>query len=819
MAGLARVLANERPEVETRHVEIRHGGPREELGTRVAALLADPPEEPELLLEAARQAAPRLMPLDDAEIAPAPGGSPGDCALSLSIARRGSFDSLAWSRATRRAPGPGELEIAVCATGLNFRDVMWAQGLLPEEALEDGFTGPGLGMECAGEVVRAGDGVEVAPGARVMALAPLAFSSHVTLPAGLAAPVPAGMPIEAAAALPVAFLTAEHALSELSRLRRGESVLIHGAAGGVGLAALQVARRVGARVLATAGSADKRALLAALGADAVFDSRSLDFAEGVEEATEGRGVDVVLNSLSGEAMRRSIGCLAPFGRFVELGKRDIYEDSRIGLRPFRANLSYFAVDADQLLRHRPGRAADCMRALAERIRSGDFRPLPVRAFDPQDAAAAMRLMAGGGHVGKIVIRPPLPAPVAAGRPRLGSGAWLVTGGTRGFGLATARRLAESGVRRLYLVGRSGRVPEGEAARLEAIRAAGARAEIIAADVSDEGAMRSLLSRIASEGALEGVVHAATAMDDARLAALDAGRIARVLRPKLDGATLLDRLTRRLAPRHFVLYSSLSACIGTPGQAAYAAANAALEGLAERRRAEGLPALCIGWGPISDVGYLARETGLRDGLAEVMAGGMMTSEEALDALCGFLAREDLPPVLRHGRVPWGRLAGVLPLLRGPITARLEIARRDADVPGGLARHLLSLPEDRALRVAREVVVEEVAAALRQDPGTIEADRPLADLGLDSLLAVDVKLAIEYRLGRPVPSLALGERVTAADLAGRLLLALGSGEPPTGAGDPDLAELVARHLDPEGGEVDPLLLDRLSRSGPPALRGVA
>jgi NADPH:quinone reductase-like Zn-dependent oxidoreductase len=250
------------------------------------------------------------------------------------------FDRLSWAPARRPAPSSGEVEIEVEATGLNFRDVMWALGLLPEEILEDGFAGATLGLECAGRVLRVGAGVnEFQAGDRVLAFARSAFATHVCVPAAVVARIPEGVATETAATIPVAFLTAYYGLISLARLRRGEWVLIHGGAGGVGLAALDIARWRGARVIATAGSPEKRDLVRALGAEHVLDSRSGAFVDDVLRITKDKGVAVVLNSLSGEAMERSISILEPFGRFVELGKRDYVANTHIGLRPFRRNLS------------------------------------------------------------------------------------------------------------------------------------------------------------------------------------------------------------------------------------------------------------------------------------------------------------------------------------------------------------------------------------------------------------------------------------------------------------------------------------------------
>ncbi|MEO0362171.1 MAG: SDR family NAD(P)-dependent oxidoreductase, partial [Pseudomonadota bacterium] len=534
--GLGRVLANEPGGPEIRLLDFDPAMEVERLVELLAAELAAPAEEREAVFDAAGAASPRVEAAGDYEARAADAANMAEAGRTLKIVQQGSLDSLRWAATARRAPAPDEVEIEVRATGLNFRDVMWAQGLLPDEALEDGFAGATLGMECAGVVTRAGAASGRQVGDAVIAFGPACFATHATIPARAVAPLPEGTNFETAAAVPTIFITAQYALVELANLRSDETVLIHGGAGGVGLAALQIAKRIGARVVATAGTTAKRRLLFALGADEVYDSRTLAFADQVMAATGGEGVDVVLNSLSGEAMERSLGCLRPFGRFVELGKRDYYANSALGLRPFRRNLTYFGVDADQLLSARPDLADRLFRDLAEGFAAGAFSPPPIQSFEAEEAVDAFRLMQKSGHVGKIVIRPPAPPeepPTPA--PAIGEGAWLIVGGLGGFGLRTAAWLVEKGVRKLWLASRTGEPDRDGRAAIAALRKAGAEVEIAAVDAADREAVGSLIARIAEAGdALKGVVHSAMVLDDALFASLDAKRLAAVMRPKIAG---------------------------------------------------------------------------------------------------------------------------------------------------------------------------------------------------------------------------------------------------------------------------------------------
>ena len=328
---------------------------------------------------------------------------------------------------------------------------MWAQGLLPDEALLEGFSGPFLGLECAGVVSAVGEGVhDLRPGDRVAAVAPAAMATRVVTSCNGVMRMPAAIPFAAAATMPVAFMTAAYALGHLAQVQAGETVLIHGGAGGVGLAAIQYALYKGATVFATAGSDARRQTLRMLGAAAVFDSRGTSFVDDILSATGGKGVDVVLNSVSLELMKQSLRLLRPFGRFLEIGKRDLYRDTAIGVRSLRHNASYSAIDVDELMAHRPDVALRVLKEVSDLLAAGELRPLPYRAFGFRDAIAAFRLLQSSGHVGKVVLlpEPTRPAATQARFTPRPDGVTIVTGGLNGFGLEAARWIARQGGSRL-----------------------------------------------------------------------------------------------------------------------------------------------------------------------------------------------------------------------------------------------------------------------------------------------------------------------------------------------------------------------------------
>jgi D-arabinose 1-dehydrogenase-like Zn-dependent alcohol dehydrogenase/acyl carrier protein len=567
-------------------------------------------------------------------------------------------------------------------------------------------------------------------------------------------------------------------LHRLARLEPHETVLIHGGAGGVGLAAIQVARHIGATVIATAGSPEKSSLLKQLGVDHVLDSRSLAFADEVMRLTNGAGVEVVLNSLFGEAMERSIEVLAPFGRFLELGKRDYYENTHLGLRPFRRNLSYFGIDADQLLTCQPALAERLLGELMRLFEDGALTPLPYRVFDADDAVAAFRLMQQAGHIGKIVIRPP--QVIAAGRAAVApvslyaGSTQVVVGGFGGFGAALIRRLAELGARRVDVLSRRGAATDEAAALIAEMAARGVAVVGHACDATDESAMTATLAAVReAAGPISGVFHTAMVLQDTLLANLTREQLNAVLAPKVRGAELLDRLTRDDPIRQFVMFSSATTLVGNPGQANYVAANGYLEGLAARRRAQGLPGLAVAWGAISDAGYLARNADVGDLLARKLGRHALTAGEALDGLAALMAlpQDDVSAAaVGYARIDWAAARRDLAILSSPYAERLGIA--SADDAGGesgaidLAALIKGL--DRASAIARicKLLAVEIGRILRIGEDDIDPARPLTEVGMDSLMALELRMAAERQFGIDIPLMSLANGATLSDMAARI-----------------------------------------------------
>ncbi|MEM8551398.1 MAG: SDR family NAD(P)-dependent oxidoreductase [Pseudomonadota bacterium] len=768
VAAFGRVAANEFPHLQLRLVDIAPTFEPSEAAVRLAAELAEPNAEREIVLTSDHRGAVRYRPFP-ADV------QRGDT-TKLAIPHRGSIDNLVWQAEPLQPLGPGEVRLRVDATALNFRDVMWTLALLPHEALQDGFAGPTLGMECAGTIDAVGEGVsDVSVGERVIAFAPACFASHVTVPADAVGRLPEGLSAEAAASVPVAFLTAFYALVELGQLEEGETVLIHGGAGGVGLAALQIAKWRGAKVFATAGTDEKRALLTRLGADEVFDSRSLTFAEEAVAASGGEGVDCVLNSLAGEAMERSIATLKPFGRFLELGKRDFYADTKLGLRPFRRNLSYFGIDADQLMAHKPKTARRILNNIIGLFESGELTPLPYRAFPAAGVRDAFRLMQSAGHIGKIVVRAPEPPEPPRDRLPVAdpAKAYLMIGGTSGFGFATAQWLIAQGARHLVLASRSGVKDETVDAAINAHRDAGVRIDVATLDVTDEDAVAGTVAEIAETTTLGGVFHMAMVLDDALITSLDAERYAKAMTPKIAGVVALEKAVAALPLDLFVVYSSITVQLGNPGQANYVAANAFLEGVARRRREEGKPALAIAWGAIADVGVLSRDMATSELLQRKLGRHAITAAEGLGELKSMIeagAMNAGPAVRLIGKVDWAAARKDLVIAQSPAFEDLaEDAGQDGDDSGviDLAARLEGLSDAEALNEVTRLLAGEISRILKLPASEIDGHKPLTALGMDSLMGVELRMAAEQRLGIDIPLMSLAAGATLVDLARKVV----------------------------------------------------
>ena len=691
-------------------------------------------------------------------------------ACELLSAQPGRIDTVQFRGRSRVMPSPGELEIEIAAAGLNFRDLMKVLGIYP---LHEGER-PTLGDEFSGKVVRVGRGVRgFRPGDRVMGFAPAggAFGSHLRLPARLVWRIPAHLNDAEAASIPVVFGTAYHALETLARLRRGETVLIHAAAGGVGLAAVQLAQQIGAVVLATAGSEEKRAYLRSLGVALVMDSRTLDFADETLRYTGGRGVDVVLNSLAGVFQQKSLAVCAPHGRFVEIGKRDLFDRRALPLAAFQRSLSFFAFDLGAVLASQGAGQRRLRRFLAREFFERKLEPIARASFAASDAASAFRMMQGAQHTGKIVLEfdaARLPEVPAEFWPRTNA-TYLITGGSRGFGLATARWLAERGATHLALLSRRGHPAGDDAHTIAAMRAGGVSVITIAADVANPKALATALRSLKKSGPpLRGVFHAAMVLEDRTVAEMTRVDLEKVLAPKVRGAWNLHEQTLGMSLDCFVLFSSISAIVGAPGQANYAAANAFLDALAHDRRAKGLSGLSINWGQIADVGTVAARAEVGRYLTGIGVRPI-SSGDALEMLARLIAANTDAQV-GVTEIEWEKLGRASAKFRNsPIFRDLVRAESATFSQGATAGEwraaVLARPAEEQIDAVCELVLAQLAATLGMAPGEIDRGKPLT--GIDSLMAVELKVRIENHAACELPIDLFSADLTVEKLAARLL----------------------------------------------------
>lgn len=690
----------------------------------------------------------------------------------------GALDTVSWRRGEqdRGALPANGVDVAVRAAGVNFRDIMFGLGILPEEAVEAGFAGATVGMEAAGVVQAVGSGVtRFKPGDKVVCVASGCFGDTVRTTENAAAGIPDGQSFAAAATLPIVALTAYYSLATQAQLQKGETLLVHGAAGGVGLAAIQYAQHVGAEIIATAGTPEKRALLELLGVEKITDSRSLAFVDDVRRWTDGRGVDVALNSLAGEAMAATLGAMRPFGRFIELGKRDFFENTEVGLKRLRENVSYFAVDADQLLAARPDVAARLFREVDQLIADGVFRALPYRAFPASAVPEALKWMQRARHIGKVVVEAPeAPAQATVGLPVQRDGCYLVVGGSEGFGLETARWLAKRGAGRLVLASRRGPEAPGVDAALAELTALGADASATALDVTDARAVSQLMKRIdRKRRPLRGVIHAAAIYADGIAAEMSLAAFRRAVAVKADGAAALDRGARQLETNgrtldFFILYSSATVALGNPGQANYVAGNAAVEGVARSRHADGLPAMAVAWGPIHGTGALSRLAAVEEHLERQLGRPAMPPLDALDLLDGLWAAGDPAPVVLD--IEWRSLSQ---RMRGAARFSNVAPAREGEDGSDFVQLIIDLDEADARDVVAELIADRVAAVLGMEADQVDVSRPVADLGLDSLMGMELKLSLEERIGVELPAMLLAEGASVSRIAEKVTNQLRAG----------------------------------------------
>ncbi|HIK08368.1 MAG TPA: SDR family NAD(P)-dependent oxidoreductase [Trichormus sp. M33_DOE_039] len=744
--GMGKVIRLEHPELNCRCVDL---DPTQELLTQVQNLVTEihhPGEEEQIALHASGRKVARLTRCTHQTLPDAP--------YRLTIGKRGVLTSLKWQSSPRCQPQAGEVEIRVKATGLNFIDVLDALGLLP-------FARNWFGVECAGEVVAVGKGVtHLSVGDAVVALAADSFSQYVTNNANYVITKPDSLSFTTAAAIPANFLTATYALQEIMKIQPGQRILIHAATGGTGMAALQIAQQAGLEVFATA-SPGKWETLRALGVQHIFNSRTLDFAQEILKITQGEGVDIVFNSLSGEYIPASLSVLKPQGKFIEIGKRGVWDTEQVA--QVKPQVTYHLVDLMSVAQREPQTIQTLLHRLMEQFQGGKLRwsstdhrsSLPQTIFPATKIVEALQMMQQAQHIGKIVITH---TPTELVSPQA---TYLITGGMGGLGLRVARWLVEKGAKYIVLVGRN-QPDTGAQQQIQALQATGATIMTTRTDVSQNAQLAAVLADIERNyPPLRGVIHAAGVLDDGVLQQLNPERMQRVMNPKVAGAWNLHLLTQNIPLDYFIMFSSAASLLGSPGQANHVAANTFLDTLAQYRRHQGLPALSINWGIWSDIGAAAkrlvsRHMSLR-GISE------FTPEQGIDILEFLLTQSSI----QVGVIPvnWSELRKQR--LSSPF---FEDFRQQTPSIGNqnqasqLTQQIQSLGIKERISYLRNYLQTQVSQVLgSSSPQLPDVQLGFFDMGMDSLMMVELRSRLEAGLQQTIPSTVLFEHPTINALA--------------------------------------------------------
>jgi 8-amino-7-oxononanoate synthase len=664
------------------------------------------------------------------------------CRLQLSA--YGTLDNLSLVSMQRRAPQQGEIEIAVAASGVNFRDVLNALGVLKEYLQAMGFadsTEVPFGGECAGIVVAIGEGVtDFQVGDQVIAAQAVgSLSSHVIVNAQFAIAKPKNLTYTEAATIPTTFLTAYYGLHHLAKIKPGDKILIHAAAGGVGQAAVQIAQQIGAEVYATA-SVGKWDFLKASGIKYVMNSRNLDFAEEVMQLTGGKGVDLILNSLNGDFIPQNLAILASNGRFVEIGKVGIWSQAQVA--EIRADISYFPFDLLEVSRQDPDLINRMFAELRQQFVDSKLQPLPHKVFPIQQADDAFRYMAQAKHIGKVVISLP-----ASNQVVKIDGSYLITGGMGALGLQVANWLAEEGAKHLILLGRS--QPKRSAQQeIEQLKQQGITVDLIQIDLSDYEAVTNLFDNFKStQTNIKGIIHAAGILDDGLLKTLSWSRFQRVLQPKVAGTWNLHQATEKLPLDWFVCFSSVVSAFGAVGQSNYATANAFMDNLMSYRRNQGLPGLSINWSIWDEVGMASRLTPEQQQRLSQQGLTAIAPPQGLKVLKQLLQQQATQTIVFP--VDWATFLNQQPA--NPFFARVQPQTKVKikTATSSFLQQLAQTNPNQQQHVLQSHIREQIAKVLGfSDPEDVDTQEKFADLGMDSLMAVEFKNNLQASFGNAI-----------------------------------------------------------------------
>lgn len=759
--GIGRVLVNEAPSIRVRMVDI-----------------GDEKKDPDFE-QLGREILGRGLQLNQREVALRNGGryhrqfrrtsseNAAEETMSKQEAQGGYFhaensESGLLEQVRYRADYPRDLNshevlIEVRVSGLNFKDVLNGMGKLSGESVEGGVGEGQLGFECSGFV--RGIGSEVTrfiEGDEVIAVVRNGLGGMVISAEDCTAKKPAHLTFEEAAAIPVNFITAYYSMTHLGRVRKGDRVLIHSATGGVGLAAIQLGMLFGAEIIATAGTEEKREYLRSLGIEQVFNSRSLSFGEEILEATSGEGVDFVLNSLTGEGLRQSFRCLAPFGRFIEIGKTDIYENSQLGLKGLGENILFQVLDVDRLMKQRPKLGNAVFQEVIELFEEKKLSAPPIQVYPASNLPEALGYLTKGLHIGKVVIKMEGEVLVKpAGQIQLKPDvSYLVTGGNSGIGLRIAAWMVEKGARYLVLLSRSGPKTAEDHEIIENLKVQGASLQIVKCDVGDQAAVARAVAGPDGFPTLTGVIHCAGILDDGMIRDQDTPRFLKVFGPKVQGAWNLHQATGEHSLDFFVCISSSSAYLGLAGQANYSAANNILNGFCQYRRSLGLEASAINFGVITEeISGMSKDSSDAFELWEDQGFKKLSARSVLSHLERLMLEN--PTQRMVATIDWEEYGKFHPHLFNDSRFKKFLNKK------GFRR------SQNGNRDFREEVKKEISRIVGVPPSLLPTDKSFIQLGFESLMLMRLQGRLKKEYGFTISLTMLRNGVNIDELANEIM----------------------------------------------------
>ena len=695
------------------------------------------------------------------------------------IQEPGFSDSIGFRQIPELELGNDEVEIDIKAAGINFKDVLNLNGVLSEESVEGGLVGKQLGLECSGVVSRVGKDVSnVKVGDLVMAFAPNTFSGKCVTPQHCVVKKPDHLSHEQGASVVLVYLTAYYCMFTLGQLEKGERILIHSATGGVGMAAVELAQMAGLEIYATAGNDEKKMLLMGMGIDNIYNSRSIEFHDEIMRDTKGEGVDLVLNSLSGKAIIQSIKCLRPFGRFMEIGKTDIYNDMTLRLKRFGENLSYHAVDIDRLMGQKPVRGGRLFKEVIELFNERKVKALPFTAFKINEINQAIDFMTKGRHIGKVVISMEdqivnaLPAEELNFKP---DASYIITGGASGLGLEMAKWMADKGAKNLALVSRSGAKSDYDRGWIEKLEDGGVNIMMECLDLSDQKAVSDMVTKVNKTAPLAGIIHGAAVLQDSTIQRLDKETFRNVFVPKSMGAWNLHLATEKLDVDFFLNLSSVSAVVGIPGQSNYSAANNFLDKLVTYRQLKGLHAQSVNLGVLGQFSGMTKDGGNYLKILENQGWLPLTLNQTMSKIERVLLEGD--SVRMAANVDWLRFRDFFHHLKND--ARFKDLLTDEALKVGSSKSSGDSLRDQIVSAngeGKNLLSNSLKEALARILGTtvekLDENKSISAIGLDSLMMNQLRNWILQKLEFNYPLMKISKGPSIMEMSDYILESLHS-----------------------------------------------